>query len=65
MLHSRAASNWVDRGAPADPKLRQVLAHYLGCPEALDGPDAAWLAEAATDVAGMVAADASDVQVAG
>lgn len=65
MLHSRSASNWVDRGAPADEKLRQVLAHYLGCPEALDAPDATWLPAAATDVYGMVAADASEVQVAG
>jgi hypothetical protein len=65
MARSRRIGNWVDRGAPADEKLLQVLAHYLGCAEAVDAPDSAWLREAARDIAGMVAANASEVQVAG
>jgi hypothetical protein len=65
MARSRSSGNWVDRGAPADEKLLQVLAHYLGCPDAVDAPHSAWLREAARDVAGMVAANASEVQVAG
>jgi hypothetical protein len=64
VLSSSKASNWVDRGEPGEPKLRQILAHYLGCPAAAkDPPD--WLAQAVADVVGMVAADASEVQLAG
>ena len=63
MLTSHNASNWVDRGAPAEPKLARVLAHYLGCPdEAAASPP--WLVQAVATVAGMVAADASEVQLA-
>ena len=41
-----------------------MLAHYLGCPEVVDAVDRAWLREAVQDIAGMVQADASEVQVA-
>ncbi|HZF68010.1 MAG TPA: hypothetical protein VEZ47_08225 [Gemmatirosa sp.] len=63
MLTSGSASNWVDRGAPAEPKLAQVLAHFLGCPDAAEAPPA-WLVQAASDVLGMVAAGSSEVQLA-
>ncbi len=63
MLSSKKASNWVDRGEPAEPKLRQTLAHYFGCPEAAKEPPD-WLTQAVADVVGMVAADASEVQLA-
>ena len=51
----------MDRGAPPEPKVRQVLAHYLGRP---DEENARWLAEHALAVLGMVDADASEVDVA-
>jgi hypothetical protein len=50
----------VDRGAPPEPKVRQVLAHYLGRPDAEDAP---WLAEHALALLGMVDADATEVDV--
>lgn len=61
MSRSRTARNWVDRGDPPEPKVRQVLAHYLGVPEDTDAP---WLAEHALAVLGMVDADAPEVAVA-
>lgn len=59
---ARSAGNWLDRGLPPEPKLRQVIAHYLGRP---DEADADWVAEHALAVLGMVDADASEVAVAG
>jgi len=59
---SRKASNWVDRGEPSNPTLRRVLAHFF---ERLDPADEAWLEEHALIVIGMVAADASEVHIAG
>jgi hypothetical protein len=59
---SRKASNWVDRGEPSNPTLRRVLAHFF---ERLDPADEAWLEEHALIVIGMVAADATEVHIAG
>ena len=61
MSRLRTTSNWVDRGAPPEPKVRQVLAHYFGRPDEEDAP---WLAEHALAVLGMVDADASEVDLA-
>ena len=56
------ATNWVDRGAPAGPVISRVLGFFFDC----HGPeDQKWLALASEDVVGMVAADATDVAVAG
>ncbi len=59
---SRHASNWVDRGEPALPTLRRVLAHFFG---RLDPSDAPWLEAHANTIIGMVAADATEVHLAG
>lgn len=58
---SEKASNWVDRGEPAEPKIAKALRHFFG----FDAPVAGGtLLEYAGIVVGMVAADASEVQVA-
>ena len=59
---SRKANNWVDRGEPALPTLERILAHFFDRPAEAHGP---WLREHATAVFGMVAADATEVHVAG
>ena len=59
---SRKAGNWVDRGEPAIPKLASVLAYFF---ERHAEPDQAWLAEQANTILGMVAADATEVHIAG
>ena len=58
---AKNAGNWVDRGEPANRKLRQVLAHFYNrhAPE-----DDSWLDEHANIIAGMVAADATEVHIA-
>lgn len=61
-LTSAKASNWVDRGAPAVPVMQRVLAYFF---ERHSDADQAWLERVAQDVFGMVAADATDIQVAG
>ena len=61
-ITSRKASNWVDRGEPAGPTLRRFLAALF---ERDVDTDARWLGEHAEIVAGMVAADATEVHVAG
>ncbi len=53
------ASNWVDRGEPAERKLVRVLRHFLEF-----DADAATLERGADTILGMVDADASEVQVA-
>jgi hypothetical protein len=58
---SASASNWVDRGEPAEPKVASALRHFLAFDAAAD--EARLLDEARTLV-GMVAADASEIQVA-
>jgi hypothetical protein len=59
---SRKAGNWVDRGEPPNATLRRVLAHFF---ERLDPTDEPWLDEHARIVLGMVAADATEVHIAG
>jgi len=59
---SRNASNWVDRGEPANATLRRVLAHFF---ERFDPADEPLLEEHAVTVLGMVAADATEVHIAG
>jgi len=55
------ASNWVDRGESAEPKIARTLRHFLG----FDAPvEDAQLQDHATTLVSMVAADASEVQVA-
>lgn len=56
------ASNWVDRGEPAEPVVRRTLAFFLDRHDALD---AEWMRETARTVIGMVEADATDVHVLG
>ena len=58
---SSKAGNWVDRGEPAIPTMRRVLAHFF---ERFDDTDASWLDENANIIAGMVAADSTEIQVA-
>lgn len=55
------ASNWVDRGEPSEPKIAKTLRHFFG----FDVPiDDAHLQEYTRTLVSMVAADASEVQVA-
>ena len=61
-LTYKKASNWVDRGEPAIPTLRRALAHFF---ERFDSADELWLDEQANIVLGMVAADATEVHIAG
>lgn len=60
-MTSPRASNWVDRGLPAERKLARCLGVYLGL-----GPadEEAALQTHAVTLLYMVAADASEVQVA-
>jgi hypothetical protein len=58
---SARASNWVDRGESPEPKITSALRHFLGFDVAVD--DAHLLKEARTLIA-MVAADASEIQLA-
>jgi len=59
---SRKAGNWVDRGEPAGPTLRGFLAVLFD--RDVDA-DSQWLEEHAQTVLAMVAADATEVHVAG
>lgn len=56
------ASNWVDRGEPPHATLRRVLAHFF---ERKAPEDASWLDEHANTILGMVAADATEIHIAG
>lgn len=58
---SEQASNWVDRGEPAEPKITKTLRHFLGFDVAVEQSQ---LEEYAATLVSMVAADASEVQVA-
>jgi hypothetical protein len=65
MMHTiidKKASNWVDRGEAPNATLRRVLARYF---DRREPEDAAWLEEQALTVLGMVAADATEVHIAG
>lgn len=59
---SSKASNWVDRGEPPNRTLRRVLAFFF---ERHDPADDPWLEEQANIIVGMVAADATEVHIAG
>lgn len=59
---SKKASNWVDRGESPNATLRRVLAHFF---ERRALEDRAWLNEQAEIVLGMVAADATEIHIAG
>ena len=52
----------MDRGEPPNATLRRVLAHFF---ERLDPSDEPWLEEHVQIVVGMVAADATEVHIAG
>lgn len=56
------ASNWVDRGEPATPRLMRVLQHLFSRDPDLDRD---WLEQQARTIEGMVAADAPEAQVSG
>jgi hypothetical protein len=59
---SSKASNWVDRGEPAEPVVQRILSSYLHLDPAAAGDR---LREYGQDVRGMVEADATEVQLAG
>jgi hypothetical protein len=59
---SKKASNWVDRGEAPNATIERVLTRFLGIHVA-DRP--AWFREQSETIVGMVAADASEVHVAG
>ncbi|MEO8624852.1 MAG: hypothetical protein ABI625_27460 [bacterium] len=59
---ARNASNWVDRGEPSTRTLRRVLAYFF---ERNDPAFEPWLDEHALIIAGMVAADATEIHIAG
>jgi hypothetical protein len=61
-MTTNPASNWVDRGAPAVPEIARTLRFFL---DRHDPADAQRLEDAAQMLVGMVAADASEVQIAG
>ena len=58
---SSKASNWVDRGEPAIPTMRRVLAHFF---KRFDDADEPWLEEHANIIIGMVAADSTEIHIA-
>ena len=59
---SRKASNWVDRGESPVPVLVRVLAHFF---ERFAEEDQPWLRQHAEVIVGMVAADSTEVHIAG
>lgn len=61
-LISSKAGNWVDRGGSPLPVMQRMLEFFFERHEATDHE---WLRRAAEDVFGMVAADATDIQIAG
>ena len=58
----QAGEHWVDRGAPAVPEIARTLRFFY---DRHDPDDAPRLQDAAQMLFGMVAADASEVQIAG
>jgi len=61
-LVSKKAGNWVDRGESPIPTLRRILAHFF---ERLEPDDEPWLEEHAVIILGMVAADSTEIHIAG
>ena len=58
---SSKASNWVDQGQPPQRVMRRVLSFFL---DRHGASDAQWLDEQTNTIVGMVAADASEIEVA-
>jgi hypothetical protein len=61
-MTSRNTNNWVDRGAPAVPEIERTLRFFFDRHNPADAPE---LQDAAQALFGMVAADASEAQIAG
>jgi hypothetical protein len=59
---SKKASNWVDRGEPPHATIERVLARFL---DQNPTGDATWFRQQSDTIVGMVAADATEVHVAG
>lgn len=59
---SSKASNWVDRGESPNRTVRRLLAYLFDRHDPADEP---WLDEQANIIVAMVAADATEVHVAG
>src|SRR5437879_9559656 len=59
---SSKASNWVDRGDPPHPTIERVLARFL---DRNTTTDPSWFRQQSEAIVGMVAADATEVHVAG
>jgi hypothetical protein len=57
------AGNWVDRGESPATKVSQIIAYFLGEPDAATQPEP-WLTDAVSDMVGMVSANASEVELA-
>ena len=62
ILSSKKAVNWVDRGDPAEPTLKRILAFYFDRHSPADDP---WLDEHARAIRGLVEADLTETHVAG
>ncbi len=61
-LISSKASNWVDRGESPHRTIERVLARFL---DRNPASDPAWFRQQSGTIVGMVAADATEVHVAG
>lgn len=61
-LISASASNWVNRGEPADATMGRMLAYFL---DQSSTAAASTLAEHATILSGMVEADSTEVHLVG
>jgi hypothetical protein len=61
-MTSKQASNWVDRGESAVPEIERTLRFFFDRHDPVDAPR---LQDAAEMLLGMVAAEASEVQIAG
>ena len=59
---NKKSSNWVDRGDPPNAVIQRVLERFLGQPAI---SHSAWFQEQSDILVGMVAADATEVHVAG
>lgn len=58
----RKAGNWVDRGESPLPTLTRILTHFYG---RFAEEHLTWLREHANTILGMVAADATEIHIAG
>ncbi|MEO6210759.1 MAG: hypothetical protein ABIQ10_11595 [Gemmatimonadaceae bacterium] len=62
ILSAPKADNWVDRGAPCEPVLMRILAHYFDRPDPSDAP---WNDEHAAAIRGLVEAGGTELHVSG